>query len=266
MEGPEVICIPGPDRAMMYILSAWTGYRRSEIGSLTKRSLRLDDDPPTITVAAAYSKRKRQDTQVLHHDVVTCIREWLEGKQALAADALLFPVSAKVPGGVNRRTAKMMRADLEAARKKWIEAAENARREGPTGAVRLPQVPERLGPVRRLPLQPPYLHHESGARWCLTTEGAVAGPPLRYSSDDGRLHAHWPARPADGDRIAALATGTPTVGEDTTIERTAWRKRSSDESSQRPDPRQSAARRPVGRATRAREIATTGNGEGRTGF
>lgn len=45
-------------------------------------------------------------------------------KRALAADALLFPVSAKIPGGVDRRTSKMMRADLKAARKKWIEAAE----------------------------------------------------------------------------------------------------------------------------------------------
>jgi len=123
MEGKRVVKISGPDRAIMYILSAWTGYRRSELGSLTKRSLRLDDDPPTITVAAAYSKRKRQDTQVLHRVVVERLREWLEDKRALAADALLFPVSAKIPGGVDRRTSKMMRADLKAARKKWIAAA-----------------------------------------------------------------------------------------------------------------------------------------------
>ncbi len=70
MVGPEVVCIPGPDRAMMYVLAAWTGYRKTEISSLTKRSIRLDADPPTVTVAAAYSKRKRQDTQVLHPVVV----------------------------------------------------------------------------------------------------------------------------------------------------------------------------------------------------
>ena len=55
---------------MMYILSAWTGYRKAEIGSLTSRSIRLDDTPPTITVAACYSKRRRQDTQILHREVV----------------------------------------------------------------------------------------------------------------------------------------------------------------------------------------------------
>ena len=121
--GPVIVCIPGPDRAIMYVLSAWTGYRKAEIGSLTKRSLRLDDDPPTVTVAACYSKRKRQDTQVLHPEVVNRLREWLMTKENLGVDDLLFPVSAKVPGGTERRTSKMMRHDLKMARKKWIGEA-----------------------------------------------------------------------------------------------------------------------------------------------
>lgn len=97
--GPEVVCLSGQDRAMMYILSAWTGYRKGEIGSLTKRSIRLDDDPPTVTVAAAYSKRKRQDTQVLHPELAARLRAWLATKGDLPDEALLFPVSAAVPGG-----------------------------------------------------------------------------------------------------------------------------------------------------------------------
>ena len=68
-----------------------------------------------------YSKRKRQDTQVLHPEVAIRLREWLKTKKRLASDAVLFPVSAKTPGGVDRRTAKMMRVDLKAARKKWIK-------------------------------------------------------------------------------------------------------------------------------------------------
>lgn len=121
--GPEVVCLSGPDRAMMYILSAWTGYRKGEIGSLTKRSIRLDDNPPTVTVAAAYSKRKRQDTQVLHPELAARLRAWLATKGDLPDEALLFPVSAAVPGGVDRRGAKMMKKDLAAARKKWIKEA-----------------------------------------------------------------------------------------------------------------------------------------------
>jgi integrase len=133
MNGPEVIRISGVDRAMMYILSAWTGYRKAEIGSLTKRSIKLDDATPTVTVAAAYSKRKRQDTQVLHPEVAFRLRAWLERKKSLSEDDLLFPVSAKVPGGIERHTSKMMRVDLNAARKKWIEEGkspkEKAKRE-----------------------------------------------------------------------------------------------------------------------------------------
>ena len=77
--GKRIEGMSGPDRAMMYVLAAWTGFRKGEIGSLTIRSLRLDDDPPTATVAACYSKRRRQDTQVLHPELVRQLREWLRG-------------------------------------------------------------------------------------------------------------------------------------------------------------------------------------------
>src|SRR5687767_5097072 len=29
MSGKHVVCIPGPDRAIMYVLAAWTGYRKT---------------------------------------------------------------------------------------------------------------------------------------------------------------------------------------------------------------------------------------------
>lgn len=125
--GPEIVCISGPDRAMMYILAAWTGYRKGEIGSLTRRSLRLDADPPTVTVAAAYSKRRRRDTQVLHPELAARLQAWLATKVDFPDDALLFVVSSAVPGGVERRTSRMMRKDLAAARKAWIEGAETAK-------------------------------------------------------------------------------------------------------------------------------------------
>ena len=110
--GPEVVCIPGPDRAMTYVLAAWTGYRKTEISSLTRRSVRLEANPATVTVAAAYSKRKRQDMQVLHPVVAERLRGWLHTTTKLGPDTLLFPVSAKIPGCPEQRTSKMMRADL----------------------------------------------------------------------------------------------------------------------------------------------------------
>jgi hypothetical protein len=47
----------------------------------------------------------------------------LATKGNLPDEALLFAVSGSVSGGVERRGAKMMKKDLAAARKKWIEEA-----------------------------------------------------------------------------------------------------------------------------------------------
>ncbi len=123
-KGRTIESIPAPDRAMMYILAAWTGFRKGEVGSLTQRSLRLDDDQATATVAACFSKRKREDTQVLHPEVAGMLKKWIGAKAKLKPDDLLFPVSGKVPGGKERKTHKMMQRDLNAARQKWIEDAE----------------------------------------------------------------------------------------------------------------------------------------------
>jgi integrase len=75
--GQVVESISGPDRAMMYVLATWTGFRKGEIGSLTLRSLRLNDDPPIVSVAAGYSKRRREDRQVLHPELVKQLRSGL---------------------------------------------------------------------------------------------------------------------------------------------------------------------------------------------
>lgn len=99
--GKTIECISGPDRAMMYVLAAWTGFRKGEIGSLTLRSFNLDNQPATATVAACYSKRKRQDSQVLHPEVVRRLKEWLANKPLLGSNELLFPISGRVPGARN---------------------------------------------------------------------------------------------------------------------------------------------------------------------
>ena len=123
--GPKIEGIFGPDRAMLYILASWTGFRKGEIGSLTLRSLRLDDAPPTATVAACYSKRRREDTQVLHPELVRQLRAWLAGKK-VKPDRPLFPISGRVPGGIERKTHKMIRLDLQAARQDWLEDAKTS--------------------------------------------------------------------------------------------------------------------------------------------
>ncbi len=115
-------CIPGPDRAVLYVFAAWTGYRRAELASLTPSSLDLNSDPPTATVAAAYSKRRRTDTQVLHPELAKRLKVWLAARKP-ALNESLFPVAANDSGGINRRTSQMMLTDLQSARAKWIEEA-----------------------------------------------------------------------------------------------------------------------------------------------
>ena len=103
--GKPVEGISGPDRAMLYILAAWTGFRKGEIGSLTLRSLKLDDDPPTATVAACYSKHRREDTQVLHPELVRQLREWLATKNGLGPTSRCFRFRAACPAAsIARRT------------------------------------------------------------------------------------------------------------------------------------------------------------------
>ena len=106
--GGVVRKMAGPDRAMLYSVSAFTGLRASELASLTPESFALDADPPTVTVAAAYSKHRRQDTLPLHPALVLALRDWLTGKPAGA------PVwSGKWAKG--KEGSSMLRADLERA-------------------------------------------------------------------------------------------------------------------------------------------------------
>ncbi|GAB4160421.1 MAG: hypothetical protein Tsb009_37740 [Planctomycetaceae bacterium] len=104
--GGVVEGMTGMDRAMLYLLAAWTGFRRSELASLMRQSFDLESVTPTITVAAGYSKRRRKDTLPLHLIVVEELRAWLDTKADIASNEILFPVA-------NRKTSKMMRLDLE---------------------------------------------------------------------------------------------------------------------------------------------------------
>ena len=84
----------------------------------------LDDDPPTATEEACYSKHRREDTQVLHPQLVSQLRDWLATKSRLTANQPLFPVSGRVPGGKERKTHKMIERNLIAARDRWLAEAE----------------------------------------------------------------------------------------------------------------------------------------------
>ncbi len=118
--GEPIQHVPGPDRAIVYIVGAYTGYRRNEIGSVTSRSFNFDSDPPTLTVEAGYSKHRRTDVLPLRRDFAERIRTWIEGKRKVRPDEPLFRISGK-------RTAEMLKKDLAATRAKWMNAASDPR-------------------------------------------------------------------------------------------------------------------------------------------
>ncbi|MFH1421631.1 MAG: tyrosine-type recombinase/integrase, partial [Planctomycetota bacterium] len=94
--GETFRCMSGQDRALLYRLALETGLRASELASLAKNSFSLETNPPTVTVKAAYSKHRRDDTLPLRPETAQIIKEFVKGNFASA------PLFSKIPD-----TAKM---------------------------------------------------------------------------------------------------------------------------------------------------------------
>ncbi len=101
---------------MLYRIAVGTGFRRNEIRSLTRESFDLDADPPTVTVEAAYSKRRRRDVQPIRRDLADLLRPWLAWKRPG------LPVIETSKWNWHR-TSDMIKADLEAAELKYKDAS-----------------------------------------------------------------------------------------------------------------------------------------------
>jgi integrase len=112
--GPVIRNLAGPDRFMLYLIASNTGLRPIELSKLVPENFALESDNPTVTVPAAYSKHRREDVREMREDLAQVMREYLADK----------PAGRSVwPGAWWKHGAKMMRADLKAARKKWIDEA-----------------------------------------------------------------------------------------------------------------------------------------------
>ena len=118
--GPEIQKISGPDRTVLYIVGAYTGYRRNEIGSVQEGSFDFESDPPTLTVQASYSKHRRTDILPLRRDFAQRIREWLTTRPRRSPGQPLFAITGK-------HTAEMLQKDLARARQAWIKEAHDDR-------------------------------------------------------------------------------------------------------------------------------------------
>lgn len=99
--GPVLWGIPGRDRAMLWRVLAGTGLRRSEAGSLTRRSFDLGGpDGPVVRVSAAYTKNGREVVQPIPDALAAALAPWLATRKpdeplwALperTAERLLYP-------------------------------------------------------------------------------------------------------------------------------------------------------------------------------
>jgi len=115
-DGPTIRRLPGPTRALLYRLALETGLRANELASLTRESFRLDTDPPTVTVAAGYSKHRREDTLPLKPETAAEVRD------LLAVTLPRVPVF-RTPNAERKRLAEVIKEDLAVARQKWLAEA-----------------------------------------------------------------------------------------------------------------------------------------------
>jgi integrase len=100
--------LTGPDRLVLYTLAANTGLRAAELASLTPESFSWGHEKTsaTVTVAAAYSKHRREDVQPLRADVADLMRQYLAGRP---------PGQPVWPGLWYVDAAEIVRVDLEVA-------------------------------------------------------------------------------------------------------------------------------------------------------
>ena len=113
--GGDVLGFSPADRHMLYVMALSTGLRASELASLKPESLLLLEDPPTVTVKAGYSKRRRMDVLPLPSEILETVRLWLTSKPA---GQPLWPGD----WAEHRYAGKILQVDLLAANVDYVDA------------------------------------------------------------------------------------------------------------------------------------------------
>jgi integrase len=108
--GPDRGGMTGPERALLYRLALETGLRQNELRSLTRRSFGLTAAKPTVTVQAAYSKRRRDDVLPLRPELAGELKAFL---------LLHTPEAPAFRMPVKRTMSHAFRADVDASGVPW---------------------------------------------------------------------------------------------------------------------------------------------------
>jgi site-specific recombinase XerC len=94
-QSPRTIyLLSGIDRHFLYLVAMSTGFRVSELASMTPESFHLGSDAPTATVQAACTKNRKEAVQPLPLDVANALRDYVASKPAGVA---LWPDNPKAP-------------------------------------------------------------------------------------------------------------------------------------------------------------------------
>lgn len=111
--------LTGKDRAMLYRLASCSGLRAHELATLTRRSLDLTIDPPTLTVKVENEKSRRGAILPLNTQLAELLSSWIDGKQPSPRTVLRIDRAQSDeclwPGTWFEKAAKMLRIDLKAA-------------------------------------------------------------------------------------------------------------------------------------------------------
>ncbi len=116
-KAPPFRGLSGPDRAMLYMVAAYTGLRRAELASLTPKSFDLGSSSPVVTVEAASSKHRQKDQLPLKSDLAAKLACFLVRK---------IPSAPLWPGTWRNRSADMIKADLALAKIPYKDEIERA--------------------------------------------------------------------------------------------------------------------------------------------
>lgn len=84
-DGPEVLGILGPERALLYRLAVETGLRSNELRSLVRSSFMFGRQSATVTVEARSSKRRRKDELPIRPETAALLKAHTASKHPGAA-------------------------------------------------------------------------------------------------------------------------------------------------------------------------------------
>ncbi len=99
--------LTGQQRAYLYLVAANTGFRASELRSLTRGSFNLKSKPPYVQLAASKAKNRKETQQPLPADLAEVLAAWFCG---MRAGETLWPATW------HTKAAQMLRIDLKAAK------------------------------------------------------------------------------------------------------------------------------------------------------